>query len=147
MTPERRRFVDDIAALYVPWAMPQISGRMLGYLLLCPEPVSLDDIAADLELSKSSASITTRLLEKHGLAIRHSVPGSKRVLYAASTNVGGLLLEKAALLGATGRMLQSRCPDVATGKVEERFQKMANIYLAMRDVIEKAVHQLDTSEN
>ncbi|UXN67726.1 hypothetical protein N8E89_28155 (plasmid) [Phyllobacterium sp. A18/5-2] len=32
------------------------AARLYGYLLLCAEPVSLDRITADLEISKSSAS-------------------------------------------------------------------------------------------
>jgi len=145
LTPEKRRFIDDMAALLVPWAMPQVAGRLYAYLLLCAEPVSLDDIAADLELSKSNASVTARLLEKHGLAARHSVPGSKRALYGAPNNFAGLIMEKGNLLGAMGRLLENSASTVVSGPAAQRLEAMSEFYLTMRNVIESSVHKLNAA--
>ena len=54
------RFIEDAARLLIPWGVPQTAARLYGYLLLCAEPVSLDRITADLEISKSSASVAAR---------------------------------------------------------------------------------------
>jgi DNA-binding transcriptional regulator GbsR (MarR family) len=44
----QRRFIEDSARLLVPWGVPQTAARVYGYLLLLPEPVSLDRMTADL---------------------------------------------------------------------------------------------------
>src|SRR5207244_11454935 len=87
LSAAERRFVDDIARLLVPWGVPQTAARLYGYLLLCPEPVSLDRIAADLEVSKSSASVAARLLEMYTLARRHGERGSRHLLLAPGVGI------------------------------------------------------------
>ncbi len=143
LSPDQRRFVDEWAALLAPMTVPLPAGRLFGYLLLRPAPASLDDIVADLELSKGSASVTARLLEKHGLAIRHSVPGSKRALYSAPSNHAGLILEHAKLLGDMGRLLNKVAPVIGSGAIAERLSGIAEFYLAMRDTFEEAVRSFE----
>jgi hypothetical protein len=145
LSADQHRFVDEWAALLAAFAVPLPAGRLYGYLLLRPTPASLDDIVCDLALSKGSASVTTRLLEKHGLAIRHSVPGTKRALYSAPSSHSGLILEHAKVLGSLGRMLQKNAPVVASGAVAERLGGIAEFYLAMRDAHEAAVHEFEAS--
>jgi DNA-binding transcriptional regulator GbsR (MarR family) len=71
----------------VSWCLggvPQAAARLYGYLLLFSEPVSLDRMTVDLGISKSSASVAARPLEKYRLALRHGERGSKRMRYEAS---------------------------------------------------------------
>jgi len=68
----------------LPWGCLRPRRRLYGYLLLSAEPVSLDRITSDLEISKSSASVAARLLEQYTLARRHGERGSKRALYEVS---------------------------------------------------------------
>jgi hypothetical protein len=140
---DERRFVDEWAALLTSMAVPLPAGRLFAYLLLRPIPAGLDDIVADLELSKGSASVTARLLERHGLAIRHSAPGSKKALYSAPSNHAGLILEQAKLLGTMGRLLKKVAPVVASGAGTERLLGIAEFYLAMHDAIEDAVQSFE----
>ena len=79
-----RRFIEDVARLLTPWGVPPVAARLYGYLLLSPRPVSLGQITADLEISKSSASVAARLLESYTLARRHGEAGTKRALYAVA---------------------------------------------------------------
>jgi DNA-binding transcriptional regulator GbsR (MarR family) len=139
LSPDQRRFVDEWAALLAPWTLPQQAGRTYAYLLLCPKPASLDDIVRDLEISKGNASVAARLLEKHGMAIRHSVPGSKRALYSAPSNHAGLILKHAELLGAMARMLQSVAPTVEKDEVAERLSEISEFFIQMRDTFEGSV--------
>ncbi|MGB8365886.1 MAG: hypothetical protein WCE20_15380, partial [Rhizomicrobium sp.] len=50
-----RRFIEEITSLFEPWGMARSVGRFYGYLMLCDAPVSLEKIAADLQMSKSGA--------------------------------------------------------------------------------------------
>jgi hypothetical protein len=137
------RFVDDVACLLVPWGMPQIAARLYGYLLLRVAPVGLDRISADLEISKSSASVAARLLERHTLARRHGERGSKRVLYSVSDNYAGVLSEQSSLLGDVAVLLQNRAAAVASGTTAIRLEAMSRFYLSMREAMEKAIRDFN----
>jgi predicted transcriptional regulator len=136
-----RRFIEDVARLLVPWGVPQTAARLYGYLLLKPEPVSLDCIAADLEISKSSASVAARLLEQYTLVRRLGERGSKRALYEASDNYEGMLTEQNRLLEALAGLLQTGAGNVASGSTRDRLKEMAEFHLMMRDAMESALRR------
>jgi DNA-binding transcriptional regulator GbsR (MarR family) len=59
-------FLDEFATLLAGWNMPNNAARVYGYLLLQSEPASLDEIAAQLEISKSNACTAAKVLESAG---------------------------------------------------------------------------------
>lgn len=136
-----RRFIEDVSRLLVPWGVPQTAARLYGYLLLRPEPVSLDRITADLEISKSSASVAARLLEKYTLALRHGERGSKRALYAVSDNYEGMLSEQSRLIDALAGLLRTGAGTVASGAARGRLEEMAAFYLEMRRTMETVLQR------
>jgi DNA-binding transcriptional regulator GbsR (MarR family) len=139
LTGAERRFIEDVARLLVPWGVPQTAARLYGYLLLNAEPVSLDRITSDLEISKSSASVAARLLEQYTLARRHGERGSKRALYAVSDNYEGMLTEQNRLLDTLAGLLTKGASTVASGTTRDRLQEMAEFYLAVRQAMETAL--------
>lgn len=139
---EQRRFIDDLSALLTPWGMPLSLARVYGYLLLRSLPVSLDDIAADLEMSKSSASVAARDLERNALARRHGERGSKRVFYAVSDNYAGFLLDRTRMLGNLGKLMQGRANAVTSGAAARRMKDRARAYLKLRDATEAAIEEI-----
>ena len=87
-------FVDGIgAAAATSGVLNQLQGRMFALLYLQPEPLSLDDIAAELQQSKSNVSIQIRgLLDWH--LVRHSrLPGSRKDHYEAATDFWRVMQE------------------------------------------------------
>ncbi|MCA6107453.1 hypothetical protein J6497_09320 [Bradyrhizobium sp. CNPSo 4026] len=138
-TGAERRFIEDVARLLMPWGVPQAAARLYGYLLLFPEPVSLDRIAADLEMSKSTASVAARLLEKYTLARRHGQRGSKRVLYEVSDNYEGMLIEQNRLLDALAELLKQGAGIAARGKTRSRMEEMAEFHMTIRQSMEAAL--------
>jgi hypothetical protein len=143
VSAEQLRFIDDVAALLVPWGMPQTAARLYGYLLLSMAPISLDRISVELEISKSSASVAARLLEKHALVRRHGERGSKRVLYSVSDSYAGLLSEQSSLIGEVGVLLQSRAAAVSSGATATRLKAMSRFYLSMREAMETAIREFN----
>ncbi len=142
LSADQTRFIDDVVALMVPWGMPQMSARIYAYLLLYVQPVSLDQITEDLEVSKSTASVAARLLENHMLIRRQSERGTKRVLYVASESSAGLLTEKSFLLGEMGHLLESRAETVATGAAIKRMQAIGKFHLSVRAALNTLVREL-----
>jgi hypothetical protein len=143
LSAAQRRFIDDLASLLTPSGMPQTAAQMYGYLLLGSAPVSLDRITQDLEISKSSASVAARMLERYGLARRHRERSSKRALYGASDTFAGRFSEQSALLGTLGSLIRERAPAVASGETAARLRALSNFYLSMGKAMDTLIRTLD----
>ena len=134
-------FIDDMTRLLMPWGVPQAAARLYGYLLLRTTPASLDQITVDLELSKSSASVAARLLEKYTLVRRHGERGSKRALYAASENYEGILREQKHLLHEMSDLLKAGSRTAVSGAVRKRLEVMAEFYSVTFEAMETAIQK------
>jgi DNA-binding transcriptional ArsR family regulator len=73
--------IEEMGLFFAAEGFPRIGGRIFGFLLLSEEASSLDAIARALGVSKASASVDTRFLERRGLVERVSRPGDRRVYY------------------------------------------------------------------
>jgi predicted transcriptional regulator len=138
---DERRFVEDMARLLTPWGVPAAAARLYGYLLLCPRPVSLDQITEDLGISKSSASVAARLLESYTLARRHGEPRTKRALYSAADDYEAMIQQQNRLLDALAGQLNAGAGIVASKGVSARLGEMAEFYQVMRGAMEDAMHR------
>ena len=87
----RKRFIQGMAEILAPLGVPQTAARLYGYLLLSEAPVSLDRIVADLEISKSTASVGAHLLELYTLVRRSGQRGTRRVLFEPSDDYSGMI--------------------------------------------------------
>lgn len=134
-----QRFMDDVARLLVPWGVPPVAARLYGYLLLCPHPVSLDQITKDLGISKSSASVAARLLESYTLAHRHREPGTKRALYAVADDYQATIRQQNRLLDALAEQLSAGVRVVTSKGVRARLEEMADFYRVVRSAMEDAM--------
>jgi DNA-binding transcriptional regulator GbsR (MarR family) len=135
----KQRFVDDVARLLVPWGVPPVAARLYGYLLLCPHPVSLDQITEDLGVSKSSASVAARLLESYTLVHRHREAGTKRALYAVADDYEAMIRQQNRLLDALAEQLAAGGRTVTSREVRARLEEMADFYRVMRSAMEDAI--------
>lgn len=87
-------FVDGVGAGAAPSGiLSQLQGRIWALLYLEPNPLSLDDIAAELQQSKSNISTTIRGLIEWHLVRRVSVPGSRKDHYEAATDFWRVMQE------------------------------------------------------
>ena len=136
-------FMDQLAALMVPWGWSRHVGRIYGYLLLSEAPVTLDKIAADLGIAKSNASVAARTLEQFGNARRHSEPGSKRIYYSAPGNLAGPFASKTELLGLIMQLLDVNRSIGRTAEVNDRLEGMAQFYEEIRDAIQAVIDRHD----
>jgi predicted transcriptional regulator len=85
------QYIDSFGLLLETFGLPPATGRIFGYVLLRDEPASLDVMARDLEISKSSASVGARHLLDAGVVRRIPQRGSRRVLYEAVESFESLL--------------------------------------------------------
>jgi DNA-binding transcriptional regulator GbsR (MarR family) len=86
-------FIESLGRHFEEENKPRIAGRLLAVLMLNPDPLSLDDLADRLQVSKASISSNARLLELAGVAERVTVPGDRRDYYRIGKNAQVRVLE------------------------------------------------------
>lgn len=139
LAADQRSFLDDFARLLAAWNMPSNTARVYGYLLLQNEPAGLDQIARDLEISKSNACTAAKVLETWGHCRRIGERGTKRVLYVAREDLGTSFLPRTATFGQLNELVSASAENVASGAAVDRLRQLAafyhNIQIAMENVI------------
>jgi DNA-binding transcriptional regulator GbsR (MarR family) len=134
----RDRFIRGMAQLLVPLGVPQTAARLYGYLLLSEAPVSLDRIVADLEISKSTASVAAHLLEMYTLVRRSGQRGTRRVLFEASEDYTGMMNAQKRSMEQLAALIEEGAQSSASKKTRERLRTMAEFYLVNRNAMESA---------
>ena len=87
----RVEFVEVVGRLCQQLGLPRSIGQIYGLLYLSPEALSLDDIAAQLSISKASASTGTRQLAAWQAIRQVWVPGDRRDHFEAAGDLRELL--------------------------------------------------------
>lgn len=136
---EQQQFIDDFAHLLLHWGLPITSARLYAYLLLAEAPVTLDEFAASLGISKSNASVAARALESSGMARRQTDRGSKRIRYEVIENPAIALKHHADLLGRMASLVASTKDSVASGANLRTLNRLAELYVVLKQSIELAI--------
>jgi DNA-binding transcriptional regulator GbsR (MarR family) len=136
------KFIEEHAALLFARGMPYSSGRVYGYLLLRQTPVSLDEIAEALAISRVGAWNAARRLETFGHVQRHGSPGSKRALYSPSDNFATPLLGQTSLLQDMAALLEQCAQQSATPTASPHLQARADFYRSVADVMMEKIKEL-----
>jgi DNA-binding transcriptional regulator GbsR (MarR family) len=114
--PESRsqQFVEKMGLLFEADGAARIAGRIFGSLLLSPEPLSLDELATRLQVSKASVSTNARVLEHFGAVQRVSKLGDRRDYYEVAPDVHRRVLElRLTHLRRTRDLLEEGCRELA----------------------------------
>jgi DNA-binding transcriptional regulator GbsR (MarR family) len=88
---EVRRFIEAGGNTTHAFGLGRLIGRMFALLYLNPQPLSLEEIADKLDISKAGASTTVRQLEEWKAVRCTPVPGDRRDFYEAETGFGIIL--------------------------------------------------------
>lgn len=139
LLPEQVRFIDDLATLLGAWRMPANAARLYGYLQLMNEPASIEEIARDLEISRSHAHAAARILESHGNARGVASRGSRRILYVCGDDPGAPLRPQVATLEQLSELIMQRGPDVATADAATRLARLAAFHRELHQAMEFVV--------
>lgn len=86
MNNDARQFVESMGLYYEQYDLPRIGGRILGLLLIAERPLSLDDMATRLGVSRASISTNVRMAVSYGLAELITLPGDRRDYYRYPEN-------------------------------------------------------------
>ncbi|MCR4424816.1 MAG: hypothetical protein NUW23_01305 [Firmicutes bacterium] len=75
------RFAREMGNYFETYGASSICGRILGRLIFSTRPLSLDEIAQDLQISKPAASVNVRVLSQMSMVEKVTVPGDRRDFY------------------------------------------------------------------
>ncbi|MCP5094238.1 MAG: hypothetical protein GY943_01665 [Chloroflexi bacterium] len=81
LTAVNNSTVEGIGRLARFFGFSDVMGRLFGTLLMKPEPLSLDDLASTLKISKGSVSMNMRSLERWGMAKEVWMRGERKKYY------------------------------------------------------------------
>lgn len=80
------RFIERMGIYYQRLGVPRIGGRILGLLMMARRPLTLDDMASLLRVSRASVSTNARMNVVLGMVRHVSLPGDRRDFYVFSPN-------------------------------------------------------------
>jgi len=102
---EVRRFIEAGGKTTHGFGLGRLIGRMFALIYLHPRPLSLEQIADRLQISKASASVTVRQLEKWHAVTLVSIAGDRRDFYQVETRFSRII--KNGLLPSLQQKLRS----------------------------------------
>ncbi len=88
------KFIESIGKLCASFGLNKFVAQLYALLYLSEKPLSLDEIAEKLKVSKGNVSINIRELEKWGAVKNIWVKGSRKDYYEANTDVKKVVLNK-----------------------------------------------------
>ena len=124
----QRRFVEGFGHLYARYGVSITFGRLFGLLLVSDGPLSLDDIADMLGISKSGASVSARELERAGVIRRHGTPGSRRIVYEAVDDMEPVFNATFTRVRDSLSLLKREEPTLAEGRGKKRVRQMRALH-------------------
>ena len=83
----KRDFIQDFGEAYHMFGLPRLMGRIVGLLLHADEPVSLDFITNELNVSKGPVSQIIKRLRDHKQVKRVWIPGDRKDYYIADPDI------------------------------------------------------------
>lgn len=116
----KKNLIETAGLLASNFNFSPIVGQIYALLYLSPDPVSLDDMVKELNISKGSASTNIRALESWGAVKRVLVRGSRKDNYTVNTNIESLIISRI----KSG--IKKRLEDVA-GQITKTRKELADI--------------------
>ena len=87
-------FLGKVNQICSKFGLNNIMAQLYALLYLSKHPLSLDDMAERLKISKGSASINIRAVERYGAVRRVWVKGSRKDYYEAETDIVKVIMDR-----------------------------------------------------
>ena len=91
--PEISQFIENMGLHYEAYDVPRIGGRILGLLMVMPNPMTSEEMSEILQVSRSSISTNLRTLQMTGLVEQVSIPGDRRDYFVFAEDAWQRILE------------------------------------------------------
>jgi hypothetical protein len=145
----QRRFnllVEEIAMIFEAEGLPRMTGRVLGYMMVCDPPhQSSSDLADGLNASRGAISTATRALVAAGFLQRRKVPGERSMYFELRPETIDRLFHGSIARIRVGRELTGRGLDLlAHGDTDSRrLEAFHELYTFMETEFPKLIARWD----
>ena len=92
-------FLSSINQICGKFGLNNIMAQLYAILYLSQKPISLDDMAKRLKISKGSVSINIRALESYGAVARVWVKGSRKDYYKTQNSITKVIMDRIRSMG------------------------------------------------
>lgn len=146
-------FVEAWGAMGSLWGINRSVARVHALLMANEEPLSLDDIADQLQMSKGNASMSLRELRTFGVVRQVEAPGDRRDFYVTEPDVWTMFFrilrerkrrEFDPALDAIQRLIDT---PGASGAVRGRLEQMADLLTTMDGVANRFLKDPESSRS
>jgi DNA-binding transcriptional regulator GbsR (MarR family) len=150
MDTRTAQFVERMGLTLEADGLPRIAGRIFGLLLVSEKALSLDELAAELRVSKASISTNARLLEHRGVLELVSRPADRRDYYRIPRD---LFSQTMAQRLARWQRFQDAIGDarasvpIRSREVLNRLTEFEQAYAHMTQVIQEAMVEWQQSRS
>ncbi len=142
--------MDTMGRITAFWGFSKIMGQLYGLLYLSPKPLTLDEMAEGLAVSKGNVSINIRALERWNMVRRVWVKGDRKDFYEAETDfwkiIRGVLKEREKkefdqALGSVGALRKKgeevlrKAKNADTAFAVERLKKLEDFISTMDQLV------------
>ena len=86
LSAARQHFIQGLSRISQFWGFPKAMGAIFGALYLSPNPLSLDELVEQVEVTKGAVSTNVRALERLGMVHRQIVIGERKDYYLSETD-------------------------------------------------------------
>jgi DNA-binding transcriptional regulator GbsR (MarR family) len=148
-----QRFVEAWGAMGSLWGINRSVARVHALLMANEEPLSLEDIADQLQISKGNASMSLRELRNFGVVRQVEVPGDRRDFYVTEPDVWTMFFrilrerkrrEFDPALEAVHRLVDD---PGASGAVRGRLEQMADLLTTVEGVVSRFLEDPESSRS
>jgi DNA-binding transcriptional regulator GbsR (MarR family) len=133
MLEPRDQSIKDFGMYFEQYGMPRILGRIYGLLMISDEPMlGLDQMAAQLSISKASVSTTVRQLQAFTLIEKVTIPGDRKDYYRAVSNALEYL--KTSMSGSIrlGKLIERAVQlEDMSGVTRQKLERLEHLFAAM----------------
>ncbi|WP_428242671.1 GbsR/MarR family transcriptional regulator [Gynuella sp.] len=149
LTPELQTFVLHFGEMGSRWGFNRTVGQMLALIVMSEKPLSADEIAEALNISRGNVSMATKELNSWQLIRTHREPGDRKDYYVANGSIWQLAQQvmaerKKREVDPTLSMLRSQLMDVEeSSEMSYEQQRMGEIH----DLLELFNHWFDDVQN
>ena len=140
MTEEHGRFIETWGSMGVLWGINRSIARIHAFVMLNEEPVDLETVSGELNISRGNASMSLKELRNWGVIHRVHISGDRRDFYVAEPDIWKMLFSIA-------RVRKEREFDPALEALRDLLSnagldKGSGVYTRMND-LEKSCSKFD----
>lgn len=83
----KQQFISSWGAFGTHWGINRTMAQIHALLLICPDPITQDDVMEELNISRGNTNMNIRELINWGLVERVLLPGERKEYFSAEKNI------------------------------------------------------------